>query len=198
MGEAVVIESGVTSAGASTGTGSRLLRRPAAPLPFIAVVIALAFATLPLDRAVVAAFTGSVLVVLSAIDIERGIIPNRIVLPAAAVVLVAQIALFPDQALEWVLAAILVPLILMLPQLFGRSWMGMGDVKLVLLLGAALGWGVVGAILIGFLCTFPVAVLVLIRGGKAARKTTIPFGPFLSLGALIVLFGPHLAGLPTS
>jgi prepilin signal peptidase PulO-like enzyme (type II secretory pathway) len=39
---------------------------------------------------------------------------------------------------------------------------------------------------------------VLIRGGMAARKTAIPFGPFLSLGALIVLFGPHLAGLPTS
>jgi prepilin signal peptidase PulO-like enzyme (type II secretory pathway) len=198
VGETALIGSGVSSVDASPATGVRLLRRPAAPLPFIAAVIALAFATLPLDRAVVAAFTGSVLVVLSAIDIERGIIPNRIVLPAAAVVLVMQIALFPDQALEWVLAAILAPLVLMLPQLFGRSWMGMGDVKLVLLLGVALGWGVVGAILIGFLCTFPVAVLVLIRGGKAARKTTIPFGPFLSLGALIVLFGPHLAGLPTS
>jgi prepilin signal peptidase PulO-like enzyme (type II secretory pathway) len=156
------------------------------------------FATLPLDRAVVTAFAAAVLVVLSAIDLERGIIPNRIVLPAAAVVFVAQIALFPDRALEWALAAILAPLVLMIPQLLGRSWMGMGDVKLGLLLGAALGWGVVGAVVIALLCTFPVALLVLIRGGMAARKKTIPFGPFLSLGALIVLLGPHLVGLSTS
>jgi len=61
----------------------------------VLVVVALAFATLQLDRAVVAAFAGSTLIVLSAIDIERGIIPNRIVLPAAAIVLVAQLALFP-------------------------------------------------------------------------------------------------------
>jgi leader peptidase (prepilin peptidase)/N-methyltransferase len=166
--------------------------------PFVAGVVALAFATLPLDRAVVAAFVAAVLVLLSAIDIERRVIPNRIVLPATGIVLVAQIALFPGQALQWTLAAILAALALMVPQLLGRSWMGMGDVKLALLLGATLGWGVVGAVLIAFLCTLPVSVLVLIRGGMAARKTAIPFGPFLALGALIVLFGPHLLGLPTS
>jgi len=171
----------------------RLLRSPATVTPFMLVVVALAFATLPLDRAVVAASAGATLIVLSAIDIQRGIIPNRIVLPAAAIVLVAQLALFPGQASEWVLAAILSAFVLMVPQLLGRSWMGMGDVKLALLLGATLGWGVLGAVLIAFLLTFPVAVAVLIRGGIAARKTTIPLGPFLALGALIVLFVPHLA-----
>jgi prepilin signal peptidase PulO-like enzyme (type II secretory pathway) len=166
--------------------------------PFVVAVVALALATFPLDRAIVGAFAASVLVVLSAIDIERGIIPNRIVLPAAAIVLVAQIALFPGRALEWGLAAILAALVLMIPQLLNRAWMGMGDVKLMLLLGAALGWGVGGAVLVGLLCTFPVALLVLVRDGIGARKSTIPFGPFLSLGALIVLFSPHIAGLPTS
>jgi prepilin signal peptidase PulO-like enzyme (type II secretory pathway) len=83
----------------------------------------------------------------------------------------------------------------MLPQLIVRNWMGMGDVKLGLLLGAALGWGVLGAVLLAFVCVLPVALIVLLRGGVAARKTTIPFGPFLSLGALIILFGPELAGL---
>jgi len=81
----------------------------------------------------------------------------------------------------------------MIPQLLGRAWMGMGDVKLALLLGATLGWDVLGAVLIGLLLTFPVAVAVLLRSGIAARKTTIPLGPFLALGALIVIFGPHLA-----
>jgi prepilin signal peptidase PulO-like enzyme (type II secretory pathway) len=161
--------------------------------PFVVGVTVLAFATLPLERAAVAAFVGTVLVVLSAIDIERGIVPNRIVLPATGIVLVAQIALFPDRAPEWALAALLAALVLTIPHVFRRSWMGMGDVKLVMLIGAALGWGVLGAVLIAFLCVFPVALLVLVRHGMAARKATIPFGPFLSLGALIVLFGAYLS-----
>ena len=182
---------GASNAG---GAGARLPRSPVAVAPFVVGVVALAFAILPLDRAVVAALTGATLVVLSATDLERGTIPNRIVLPAAVIVLAAQIALFPDRAAEWVLAAILSAFVLMLPQLMGRSWMGMGDVKLGLLLGAALGWAVIGAVLLAFVCVFPVALLVLLRGGIAARKTTIPFGPFLALGALIILFGPQLAG----
>jgi leader peptidase (prepilin peptidase)/N-methyltransferase len=193
-----VIASNIPAAAASAGTRGRLLRPSAAAAPFVVGVVILAFATLPLDRAVVAAFAGAVLVILSVIDIQRGVIPNRIVVPAAGIVLVGQIALFPGQALEWTLAAILAALALMIPQLLGRSWMGMGDVKLALLLGAALGWGVVGAVLVAFLCSFPVSVVVLIRDGISARKATIPFGPFLSLGALIVMFAPSLAGLSTS
>lgn len=179
-------------------SADRRLPTPSIVLPLALGLAILAFDIFPFDRALVAAFAAGVLVVLSAIDVERGVIPNRIVLPATCVVLLAQIVLFPDRALEWLLAPILVALVLTIPQLLGRRWMGMGDVKLALLLGAALGWGVIGALLVGFLCVFPVALLVLIRGGAAARKSTIPFGPFLSLGALIVLFGPHLAGLPTN
>jgi len=189
---------GLAAWGEGSAAGRRLLANPAAALPFVAAVIALAFATLPLDRAVVAAFAGGVMVVLAAIDIERGIIPNRIVLPAAGIVLLAQIALFPDRASEWLLAALFAAIVFMIPQLLGRAWMGMGDVKLALLLGATLGWGVVGVVLIAFACVFPVALAVLVHDGITARKRTIAFGPFLSLGGLIVLFGPHLAGLPTS
>jgi leader peptidase (prepilin peptidase)/N-methyltransferase len=172
----------------------RILRSPApAAVVALAVVVA-AFAALPLDHALIAALTGATLVVISAIDIERGIIPNRIVLPATAIVLVAQIALFPDRAGEWALAAILAALFFLVPNVLSRKLMGMGDVKLALLLGAALGWQVVGAVALAFVCVFPVALLVLARGGLAARKTTIPFGPFLSLGALIMLFVPYLNG----
>jgi leader peptidase (prepilin peptidase) / N-methyltransferase len=164
----------------------------------VAGVVGLAFASLPLEKAVVAAFAGAVMVVLSLIDIERGIIPNRIVLPAAGSVLLAQIALFPDRAAEWALAALISAFVFMIPPLLGRAWMGMGDAKLALLLGATLGWGVVGAVLIAFVCVFPVSLGLLIHDGPAARNRSIPFGPFLSLGGLIVLFGPHLAGLPTA
>jgi leader peptidase (prepilin peptidase)/N-methyltransferase len=182
----------------SGDAGERLLQSPAPAAALGVVLVALAFAVLPLAHAVVAAFTAAVLIVLSAVDIERGIIPNRIVLPAGAFVLVAQIALSPDRAPEWALAAVFAALFFLLPHLLSGAWMGMGDVKLALLLGAALGWQVAGAIVLAFLCVFPVALLILVRGGLAARKTTLPFGPFLSLGALIMLFGPPLAGFPVS
>jgi leader peptidase (prepilin peptidase)/N-methyltransferase len=63
----------------------------------------------------------------------------------------------------------------------------MGDVKLVFLLGAGLGWDVVGAVFIAMLATFAVAVVILLRRGVGARKDAIPVGPFLVLGALVAL-----------
>ena len=184
--------------GTARGMDVRPLARGAAVTLSAAGVVALAFASLPLEKAIVAAFAGAVMVVLAAIDIERGIIPNRIVLPAAGIVLVGQFALFPDRAGEWLLAALFAAIVFMIPQLLGRAWMGMGDAKLALLLGAALGRGALGAVLIAFVCVFPVALAVLVHDGITARKRTIPFGPFLSLGGLIVLFSPHLAVLTTS
>ena len=186
----------------SRAAGARTLGSPVSPAALIVGAVALAlillaFATFPLDRALVASFVAAVLIVVSAIDVQHGVIPDRIVLPAAAIVLVAQIALFPDQAVVCALAAALAAGALLIPRLLKSDWMGMGDVKLALLLGAALGWGVVGAVMLAFLCVLPVALLVILRSGIAARKSTLPFGPFLALGALIVLFGPALAGLPT-
>jgi leader peptidase (prepilin peptidase) / N-methyltransferase len=196
-------EGSMSSASLLAGVGApaagvKLSRRSGAVALLAVAVVALAFSVLPLDRAVVAASTGAVLVVLAAIDIDRRIIPNRIVLPATAIVLLEQIVLFPGQTLEWVLAAVIAAAVFILPQLLGRAWMGMGDVKLVLLLGVALGWGVLGATLIAFVCVLPVALVLFVRQGLGARKSMVPFGPLLALGALAVLLGPALAGLPTS
>jgi leader peptidase (prepilin peptidase)/N-methyltransferase len=129
-----------------------------------------------------------VLVVLAAIDLERRIIPNRIVLPAVVLILAAQITLSPDRALEWTAASLGAALFLLLPLLVYPSGMGMGDVKLALLLGAGLGWAIVPALVAGLFAAFIVALVVLVRGGLAARKTALPFGPFLVLGALFGLF----------
>ncbi len=164
-----------------------------APLALLAAVVA--FATLPPGSATVASLTSAVLLLVSATDIKRGVIPNRIVLPSSAVVLLLQIAVSPGRSAEWLLAGVVAALILLAPQLLRREWMGMGDVKLGLLLGVALGWSAMGAILLAFLLAFPVAVLVLLRDGLGARKRTIPFGPFLSLAGLIALLGPHLSVL---
>lgn len=138
--------------------------------------------------AFVAAFFVSVLVVLSAIDVERRILPDRIVLPAAAVVLIAQLALHPERALEWVLAALGASLFLFAALLAYPRGMGMGDVKLCLLLGAMLGTSVVVGLMVGMLAALVPAVVLLARHGAAARKMGIPFGPFLALGAVVALF----------
>jgi prepilin signal peptidase PulO-like enzyme (type II secretory pathway) len=161
--------------------------------PFLVAVIALAFGAFPFGGdALVAAFVGAVLVVLVAIDLDRGEVPNRIVLPATAVVLAARIAITPHHAVEYALGALLAAAGLALPRVFNRRLLGAGDPKLALLSGAAVGWQVGWAIALAFMLLFPVALVVLIRGGRAARGSTIPLSPFLAAGTLIVLLGPGL------
>lgn len=182
-------------AGSEAENSGPLLAHPA-PV----AVIASAFAVLALVTAPTAAhgffgaFMAAVLVVLAATDLERRIIPNRIVLPAAAIALVWSIAVSPDRSLEFILAAIALGVVFLIPNLINQSLMGMGDIKLMVLLGAGLGWSAVGATMLGFLAVVPFAVLALIRGGLAARKATLPFGPFLAFGGLVILIVPHLTG----
>jgi leader peptidase (prepilin peptidase) / N-methyltransferase len=158
-----------------------------------------AFAALPAGMtALVGAFLAAVLVVLAAIDLERRIIPNRIVLPALAIVLVARMSASPGRTGEWIGAAGLAIVVLMLPRLIDPAAIGMGDVKLAALIGAALGWTGLIALAVGFASTLPVAGYVIAKRGIAARKTALPLGPFLAFGALILMFIPYGAGLAPS
>jgi leader peptidase (prepilin peptidase) / N-methyltransferase len=167
-------------------------RRPSA-LAYCAVPAA-ALATLCFvrfgfgPRAWVAAYFAGVLVVLSAIDLERRILPNRIVLPSTVAVLLANVAIEPSRSPEWAAAALAAAAFLFLPLLVDPAGIGMGDVKLGLLLGAGLGKAVAVGLVLGFLAVFPVAVFILLRRGSVARRTTIPFGPFLAFGAVVALF----------
>jgi leader peptidase (prepilin peptidase)/N-methyltransferase len=136
--------------------------------------------------AVLAAGFCAVLVTISAIDIEHRIVPNRIVLPAAGVVLAAQLVLEPS--LEWPLAALGASGFLLVAALAYPKGMGMGDVKLALLLGAMLGWTVAVALFVGLAAAAVPAVVIVIRRGRAAKGVGIPFAPFLALGALVALF----------
>jgi leader peptidase (prepilin peptidase)/N-methyltransferase len=133
-----------------------------------------------------AAFFCAVLVVLSAIDIEHRILPDRIVLPSAALVLAAQTALHPS--VEWIAGALGASLFLFLAVLAYPRGMGMGDVKFALLLGAMLGRTVPVALMLGMLAALVPAVVLFARHGSAARKMGIPFGPFLALGSVVTLF----------
>jgi leader peptidase (prepilin peptidase)/N-methyltransferase len=137
-------------------------------------------------RMVVAAFFCAVLVAISAIDLTHRIIPNRIVLPAFIVVLAAQTLLEPSP--EWALAALGASGFLFLAVVIHPAGMGMGDVKLALLMGAMLGKTVPVALMLGMLAALVPAAFLLARHGSKARKMGIPFGPFLALGSVIALF----------
>jgi leader peptidase (prepilin peptidase) / N-methyltransferase len=140
----------------------------------------------PTLEAAVAALVCAVLVTITATDVEHRIIPNRVVVPGALVVLVAQTALHPGP--EWLLAALAASFFLFAAFLAYPSGMGMGDVKLAFFLGAALGRTVGVALMIGMLAALVPSLGLLIRHGSAARKMYIPFGPFLALGGVIALF----------
>jgi leader peptidase (prepilin peptidase)/N-methyltransferase len=135
----------------------------------------------------VVVFVISVLVVISRVDLERRIIPNRIVLPAWIAVLFAHLAIHPAHWLEFLVASFGAGLFFLVVALVYPAGLGMGDVKLALLIGAALGWAVVGALLLGTLSAGVFGAILLFKEGSSARKRAIPLGPFLAAGAIVVL-----------
>jgi leader peptidase (prepilin peptidase) / N-methyltransferase len=162
---------------------------PAVELATAALVAACFFAFGLSGEAVLAAFFCAVLVAITATDITHRIVPNRIVLPAAALVLVAHTALQPSP--EWALGGLGAALFLFIAALAYPGGMGMGDVKLALLLGAMLGRYVGVGLMLGMLAAIVPSVFLLARHGSAARKMGIPFAPFLAMGAVVALFAGH-------
>ena len=134
----------------------------------------------------VAATFCSVLVAISATDLERRIIPNRIVLPAAVVLFAAQTIL--DPSVQWLVGGLAAAAFFLIAALAYPGGMGMGDVKLALLLGVVLGRTVPVALMAGMLAALVPSFVLLAKHGRAGRKMTIPFGPFLSLGGVIAVF----------
>jgi leader peptidase (prepilin peptidase)/N-methyltransferase len=132
-------------------------------------------------------FVISVLVVISRRDLEDRIIPNRIVVPAWIAVLLAQVAIYPGHWVEFLVASFGAGLFFLAIALAYPAGLGMGDVKLVLLIGAALGWPVLTALFLGTLASGLVAGVMLFKEGSSARKRAIPLGPFLAGGAIVVL-----------
>ena len=140
----------------------------------------------PTPEAALAAGFCAVLVTLSAIDMQLRIVPNRIVLPAAAAALVLHTALDPSP--EWMLSALAAGGFLFAVVLAYPKGLGMGDVKLALLLGAVLGTSVSVALMIGLSAALVPAVVLVSRHGVVARKMGVPLVPFLAFGAVVTLF----------
>jgi len=180
----VLLRGRCRSCGAGIG-----LRYPAVELTTALLVsgCVLAFG-LTADAAVATLFCVA-LVAVSATDLEHRIIPNKIVLPAAVVVLAAQTALHPSP--EWALGALGASGFLFIAALAYPAGMGMGDVKLALLMGAMLGRTVSVALMLGMIAALLPGIVLLAKHGQKARKMGIPFGPFLALGSVVALFWGH-------
>src|SRR3954454_23481076 len=170
-------------------TGGEWRVRAAAGVP-AAAVAAIALVRLGANaHGFLAAGVLAVLVVLAAIDLRSRLLPNRIVIPATGAVLVFQLAFGTGAAVECLVACIGAGMLLMVPGLLQPGAVGMGDVKLAGLLGATLGAQVLGALFIGFLLSAPGAAYILLRHGRRGRHRSLPMGPFLALGAAVVLLG---------
>lgn len=147
----------------------------------------------PTLTGVAAALLAMVLVPVVVIDLEHQLIPDVIVLPAAAVGLALGIAAHPDHWWVPVVAALGAGGFLFALWVAYPGGMGLGDAKFALLLGAVLGLSVIPALGIAFAAGALLGVVMIARHGASARKTAVPFGPFLAAGALVaLLWGPTI------
>ena len=134
------------------------------------------------------------LVAITRIDLEHRIIPDRILAPLAVAALVLTAILEPHQLPERLVAATAAGGVLFLVVLAYPKGMGMGDVKLLAVMGLVLGRSVAPALLVALVAGTLVGVVIMAkRGVGEGRRTAIPFGPFLALGGVVGLFaGPAL------
>ncbi len=135
----------------------------------------------------------AVLVAITLTDLERRVIPNAIVGFGAVAGLVILVATDPSLLPDHLLAAAAGGLGLLLVALAYPRGMGMGDVKLVAMMGLYLGRLLVPALFVAFASGALVGVGLIALKGSEARKQSIPFGPFLALGGVAGLwFGDSL------
>lgn len=132
------------------------------------------------------------LVAITVTDLERRIIPNKILLVAAILGVGIAAVGDPGSLPERALAAAAAGGGMFLVALAYPKGMGLGDVKLAAVMGLFLGRNVAPAVLVALLAGSLVGIVLIARNGAAARKQAIPFGPFLALGGVVGL----LAGDP--
>ncbi|GAB2936838.1 prepilin peptidase [Streptomyces mayteni] len=143
-----------------------------------------------------------VTVLLATVDLAVQRLPDPLTLPLAGGLAagLGVAALFPDAAGSWpraLLGGLALAGCYLVLFLINPNGMGFGDVKLALSVGVALGWYGWPAVLAGTFVGFLLAAgygFALVIAGRAGRRTAVPFGPFMALGALV---GLSVAGLAT-
>ncbi len=143
--------------------------------------------------AVAYALLYSALLVVAGTDLSHKMIPNAVTFPGIVVGLISAATVLPLGFLNGLLGVLVGGGILWLlawasPYIFGKEGMGGGDIKLLAMIGAFLGWKpALMTIMVGsFLGSLVGVTLIVTRMIK--REDYIPFGPFLVCGALVALF----------
>jgi leader peptidase (prepilin peptidase) / N-methyltransferase len=125
------------------------------------------------------------LVAIAAVDLATRRIPNELTLTAAIGAVALRVAFERDELLEIVVAGAICFVVLLLLAIVARGGFGMGDVKLAGVLGLLLGRDVAGALLLGTVCGAVAALIAARRAGSL--KATLAYGPYLCLGAAVVI-----------
>ena len=184
--------------GKCPGCGTRIPLRY--PLTELATAVLFALSVVKFEVSVTAAVYAGffwALVVLTVIDLEHKLLPNRIVYPTfiagwAGLVAAALIDGDTERLRSAAIGAVVFGGFLFAVAFIYPAGMGGGDVKLAFVLGSFVGYaGGVGAVLAGMFLSFLLGGaigIVAIRLSGAGRKTQIPFGPFLALGSVIAIF----------
>ena len=138
------------------------------------------------------------LITITFIDIDHQIIPDVISLPGIVVFLLASFGVpsvtFKESVMGILIGGgVLYAVALAYVLIKKREGMGGGDIKLLAMIGALLGWkGVLFTLFVSSLLGTVTGILVMVRTGENMRLA-IPFGPFLSIGAVLhVFWGPFL------
>ncbi|HVX95721.1 MAG TPA: prepilin peptidase [Polyangia bacterium] len=145
------------------------------------------------------AFVG-VLVVLSFIDLATLLLPDVITRPGVVLFFLAGFGVHEVSWLERLIGGVVGYAVIwgigeLYYRLLDREGLGLGDAKLLALIGVALGWKALPLVVFagsvsGSLISIPVLLFKRRRRapGESLREVQIPFGPFLALGALVYLF----------
>jgi leader peptidase (prepilin peptidase)/N-methyltransferase len=161
--------------------------------PLVELAVGAAFAATaivlyddPAELALGLVFVG-VLAAITLTDLERGVIPNAVLL-VGALICVPLVALTdPASVGERAIAAAGAGGFLLAIAFAYPRGMGMGDVKLAAMMGLYLGSAVVPALVIGAFSGALVGIVLMAFRGSGARKLAVPFGPFLALGGVVAL-----------
>ncbi len=142
----------------------------------------------------------SSLVVITFVDLDFQIIPDRITIPGLVIGLAAGSFILPDPfmradalGLSSLIGAVggfgLYYLIAFLSlAVFKKEGMGGGDIKMMAMVGAFMGWkAVILTTFLGSLAGSAIGIAVIMAKGRE-KGSLLPFGPYLSLGALVSLF----------
>jgi leader peptidase (prepilin peptidase)/N-methyltransferase len=129
------------------------------------------------------------LVPITLIDLEHRIIPNKITYPGAVLAVVLVAVFDSDSLVEHLISGAAAGGFLLVAAIVQPRGMGMGDVKLALMMGLFLGRAVAPGMFVALIAGSLIGALIIARvGAKKGRKTAIPFGPYLALGGLVGLF----------